>query len=100
MSRIRRVEIENFRSIRELAFEPRSLCALVGANNAGKSNILAGINLVIGHRWPTEGSFDENDCYGMDKREAIRVRVDVEAVDDHGRERVIALEFRQDPDGA
>lgn len=100
MARIRQVEIENFRSIRRLAFEPGTLCALVGANNAGKSNILAAINLVIGPRWPTEGSFTENDCYQMDKKAPMRIRVDVEAVNDHGRTLQISLGFGQDEDGA
>lgn len=37
---IRRVCIENYRSIENLDFEFSSVNALVGANNSGKSNIL------------------------------------------------------------
>jgi putative ATP-dependent endonuclease of the OLD family len=35
-----RVKIDNFHSIESCEFFPQSLCALIGANNAGKSNIL------------------------------------------------------------
>jgi putative ATP-dependent endonuclease of OLD family len=100
MTRIRRVEVEGFRSIRHLTFEPRALCALVGPNNAGKSNILSAIDLVIGRRWPTEGSFTEDDCYGLDPREGIRIRIEFSASDDHGNEIDVGLQFARAEDGA
>ena len=37
---IKSVHIKNFRSIKEIYIEPNSLCAILGANSAGKTNIL------------------------------------------------------------
>ena len=50
---IRRVRIENYRSDREADFALPCLCALIGGNNSGKSNVLRAINLVLGDRWPS-----------------------------------------------
>lgn len=63
--KLRRVRIQNFRSIRDLTLEPRSLCALIGGNNTGKSNILKAINLILGERWPNIRSLDDYDFYGL-----------------------------------
>jgi predicted ATP-dependent endonuclease of OLD family len=48
---IRRIHIENYRSIGDLDIEFSSVNALVGANNSGKSNILRALNLVLGETW-------------------------------------------------
>ncbi len=49
---ISRVIIEHYRSVRYLELEPASLCALIGPNNAGKTNILKAINLIMGNGGP------------------------------------------------
>lgn len=59
--KISRVHIENYRSIKQLDFSPNNYCALIGENNAGKSNILKAINLVLGETWPTDRTFTEED---------------------------------------
>lgn len=46
--KISRIYIENYRSIKKLDFLPGNYCVLVGENNAGKSNILKAVNLVLG----------------------------------------------------
>jgi len=57
---ISRIVIENYRSIKQLDFQPKNFCALVGENNVGKSNILSAINLVLGERWaPNQVSLDD-----------------------------------------
>jgi putative ATP-dependent endonuclease of OLD family len=61
---ISRVRIENFRSIAHCEFRPSSLCALVGENNAGKSNILDAISRVLARDWVSVGLFDEQDFRG------------------------------------
>lgn len=63
--RLERVRIQNYRSIRDLTIEPRSLCALIGGNNTGKSNVLKAINLLLGERWPSVRSLDDYDFYGL-----------------------------------
>jgi predicted ATP-dependent endonuclease of OLD family len=40
---LRRLSIQGYRSARELAFEPRSVCALVGEASSGKSTVLTAI---------------------------------------------------------
>jgi len=49
---ITRIIIEHYRSVRYLELEPASLCALVGPNNAGKTNILRAVNLILGNGGP------------------------------------------------
>lgn len=56
--RLTKLRIEHFRSIKELEFEPGSPCVLIGENNAGKSNILCALNLLL-EEWPTERSFSQ-----------------------------------------
>lgn len=59
--RISQIHIENYRSIKSLEFYPGNYCALIGENNAGKTNILKAINLVLGDSWPSERTFTEDD---------------------------------------
>lgn len=51
---IQRLTIKNFRSIKELEVKPKYLCALIGPNSAGKTNILKALDLVIGEGWTTK----------------------------------------------
>jgi predicted ATPase len=46
MSRLERIEIEGFKSIRQVALDLRPLTVLVGANGAGKSNLLSAFELL------------------------------------------------------
>ncbi len=73
--KLRKVRIQNFRSIRDLTLEPRVLCALIGGNNSGKSNILRAINLVLGERWPSIRSIDDYDFYGLKTDQDIAITV-------------------------
>jgi predicted ATP-dependent endonuclease of OLD family len=52
--RISQIEINNFRSIKELVITPDKLCALIGPNSTGKTNILRAIDLVLGEGWTTK----------------------------------------------
>lgn len=58
---ISRVKIENYRSIENCEFYPSNLCALIGENNAGKSNILRAIYTVLGRDWVSVNSFCDED---------------------------------------
>jgi predicted ATP-dependent endonuclease of OLD family len=51
--KIREIRIKNFRSIKEeiIEFPESGILALVGPNNAGKSNILKAINNLLGDSW-------------------------------------------------
>ena len=61
--KIDHIHIENFRSLRTVDIYPNDLCIFVGENNAGKSNILQALNLVLGESWPTVKSLSENDFF-------------------------------------
>lgn len=61
--KLRRVRIQNYRSIKELEFEVGDLCALIGPNNAGKSNILSALAFVLGETWPTTRVIEPADFY-------------------------------------
>lgn len=51
---IQSLTIKNYRSIKELNLEPKNLCALIGPNSSGKTNILKALDLVIGEGWTTK----------------------------------------------
>ena len=73
--KISKIEIKCFRSIRSLSLTPGDYSVLVGENNAGKTNILRALNLVLGEYWPSERSFSEDDFYNHDTSEPIEIRV-------------------------
>lgn len=74
--KIARVRIQNFRSIQAVDFDPTSLCTLIGPNNAGKSNLLEAMELILGHRYPTVSRFQRpQDFYGFDDRNRISIAV-------------------------
>lgn len=49
--KITQIEIKNFRSIKDITIQPSELMALVGPNNAGKTNIL-GVRTRAAPNWP------------------------------------------------
>lgn len=73
--KIKRVHIENYRSIKVLDFEPGPYCVLIGENNAGKSNILRALNLVLGEGWPSERYFSEDDFFNRETDNDIVIQI-------------------------
>jgi putative ATP-dependent endonuclease of the OLD family len=71
--RLRKLEIQNFRSIGDLTLDLSPLCALIGCNNAGKSNILDAITLLIGERWPLT-NISERDYKDHDATQRLLIR--------------------------
>ncbi len=66
--RLKRIKIENFRSVQTLNIELPQVCAIVGPNNAGKSNILEAMRRVLAGDWgPRASSFSEEDVYLRDE---------------------------------
>lgn len=97
MLRLTHVEIENFRSIKELEFDPSRLCAMIGPNNAGKSNILAALELLLGPRYPTDASLTEDDYYRRDLDNKPRISAAFAYVDDGGYDCEMRIEFGPEP---
>lgn len=71
---IRSLSIENYRSIEHIDVEFSSVNALVGGNNAGKSNILRALNIVLGETWPTR-PFTSKDYFKHDLTKTIHIIV-------------------------
>ncbi len=76
--KITRVQIANWRSIKDVDFYPEDICILVGANNAGKTNIMSAINLLLGERWPMPANLEDSDFYDRDRNNHIRIRLCLE----------------------
>ena len=76
--RISRVVIQNWRSVKDADFAPSDMTVLVGANNAGKTNILSAINFLLGDRWPMPGNLQDSDYFLGDRRRDIFIQLDFE----------------------
>lgn len=74
--KIAKLEIKNFRSIKHLILEPKSLCALIGPNNVGKTNILKAIDLVLGEGWTTKARVARELFNEINKQIEIKVDLD------------------------
>ncbi|MEM2508552.1 MAG: AAA family ATPase, partial [Candidatus Hadarchaeales archaeon] len=71
---IERLIIKNFKSIEELDIKLGQVNAFIGPNNAGKSNIMDALNLILGETYPTH-AFDDKDFHNYDKSRAIEIEV-------------------------
>ncbi|MBL7981927.1 MAG: AAA family ATPase [Flavobacteriales bacterium] len=76
--RISRIQIDNFRSVRQLDLEVPEVLCLVGPNNAGKSNILQALHRVLGGGWLSVNSFEESDVYAHKTDSDISIKVSFE----------------------
>ncbi|MEW6455879.1 MAG: AAA family ATPase [Acidobacteriota bacterium] len=72
---IKKLIVENFRSIKNVEIDLGLMNAFIGPNNAGKSNIMKALNLVLGEIYPSVRSFDEKDFYNYDKSNPIKIEV-------------------------
>lgn len=71
--KITQIEIQNYRSIKDVVLHPTDLMALVGPNNAGKTNILSALNFVLGDRWPSANSLEPTDRFNKERHRNIRI---------------------------
>src|SRR2546427_103901 len=76
---IKALFIKNFRSIRNANVTLGSMNALIGRNNAGKSNIMKALNLIVGDVYPSVRAFDDKDFFNYDKRNSILVQAQFDA---------------------
>ena len=70
---IERLRVRSFRSVRDATLRPRSVCALVGDANAGKSNLLAAIRTLLDPAAPAVTDADR--AHGSDA--VVRLEADV-----------------------
>ncbi len=76
MGRIREIRISGYRSIKDpvkIVFPETGHVVLIGENNAGKSNIVKAIRLLLGPVWP--GNYDPEDFefFGRDRSNTIEI---------------------------
>lgn len=76
--KITRVKISNYRSIKHLEFQPSNICAIVGENGAGKSNILAALDFLLGERYPQSHQLSKSDYFNHDENLKITIAVEFE----------------------
>jgi putative ATP-dependent endonuclease of OLD family len=72
---IERLIIKNFRSFKELEIKLGQINAFIGPNNAGKSNIMAALKLVLGRTRPSVHLFNDKDFHNYDKSRDIEIEV-------------------------
>ena len=75
---ISRLKIENFRSIKSLDMALSQQCALVGQNNAGKSNILEALRRVLSGSYLSVTHFSNSDIYGFDPGNDIKITCEID----------------------
>ena len=72
---IKSLTIENYRSIKKLTLEPKNLCALIGPNSVGKTNVLKVLDVLLGETYPTERAFKKEDFFNGDTNQTISIEV-------------------------
>ncbi|WP_157891468.1 ATP-dependent nuclease [Candidatus Mancarchaeum acidiphilum] len=75
MVNVDRMHIENFRSVKNLDVKLDKINALIGPNNAGKSNVMKALSIVLGESWPSSKIVDDNDYFDRDRRKPIKIQV-------------------------
>ena len=73
--KLNHVKINNYRSIKSMDFSfPESgFLVLVGANNAGKSNVIRAINNILGAEWWSQDKLERHDFYARDPQNEIQI---------------------------
>lgn len=80
MARIRKVEIANFRGIRQLVWRPGpGVNCLIGPGDSGKSTVLDAIDLCLGAR--RNAQFSDTDFYGLDITQHISITLTLGELD-------------------
>lgn len=79
--RLKQIRIKNYRSVGadwvEIDVPSKAPLVLIGENNAGKSNILRALSLVLGEVWPGNHNPEDHEFFGRSP-EGIEMRVHLE----------------------
>jgi putative ATP-dependent endonuclease of OLD family len=81
MARVSDLEITGYRSIRdgiEISFPTNAPIVLVGENNAGKSNIVRALNLMLGQYSPGYHDPEDHEYFGRDPASKIKISIHFE----------------------
>lgn len=78
---ITKIDIRNFRSVRNLSLSPGKLAVLVGKNDSGKSNVLRALNLFFNGRTMPADDFDfeaDHNVFNNPNRRAKEILIKLE----------------------
>lgn len=78
MAIVEKITIRKYRSVCdevEIRFPRNKPIVLVGENNAGKSNIVKGIELVLGERWPGSHEPEDHEFFNRTRTEPIDISI-------------------------
>lgn len=99
MARIRRLEIQNFRSIQSLDWAPSAgINCLIGPGDSGKSSILDAIDLCLGAR--RSAPIGDTDFFGLDVTRPIVISVTLGELPDEPKNLDVYGEFLRGFDAA
>ncbi len=76
MARLTKLAIQNYRSIGDqiqIEFPANAPVVLVGENNAGKSNIVKALSLLLGPIWPANYSPEDHEFFARDRDQEIKI---------------------------
>lgn len=81
LPRLRKIRIRNYRSVGpewvEISLPTGHPLVLIGENNAGKSNVLRAVSLLLGEPWPGNHNPEDHEFFGRSP-EGIEMRVHLE----------------------
>ena len=101
MARITSLSIKGYRSIKdkiELRFPKNVPLVLVGENNAGKTNILRAIDLVLGEFWPGSKEPEDHEFWNRDATNGkIEIEIQFEELKVDGGTSLDKLRWVYDP---
>ncbi len=99
MAEIESIKIQNYKSIKnlELILPKNKPVALIGENNAGKTNILKAIHLILGERYPGNFSPQVNDFF---KRQEKDIKISVNFSENLGASNFNKLVLKHDVDNS
>ena len=74
---IKKLIIENYRSFSHEEIQLGALNAFIGPNNAGKSNIMTALNVVLGDIYPSPRSFSKKDFHNYLSGTSNAIKIEV-----------------------
>lgn len=87
MPRIQTLSVRNYRSMGDpisVEFPESKPLVLVGENNAGKSNIVRALDLILGTRWPGNHDPDDHEFHLRERDRQMQVLVEFDPDDPFG----------------
>lgn len=79
MVRLAELRIKGYRSIKDqcvITFPEEAPLVLIGENNAGKSNVVKALDLILGEMWPASRELEDHEFWARDPRGG-RIEIEV-----------------------